>query len=428
VPAARAISWTYEDAERYLASLEPIGWKLGLDRIRRLTSVLGMPQRRFASIHVVGTNGKSSVAEMTAALLEAHGMRAGTYLSPHVARWSERVRIGGEEIGDAEFARATKRVSESVEAVNRTLEDGEAVTQFEAMTAAAFVALAESGIDAGVIEAGLGGRLDATNVIPSRACALTSVGLEHTEWLGETVEEIAGEKLAVLRDRSTLVLGELAPEVMALARRTAAERHARVVTARPSPQLDLRARGAYQRRNFAVALATAEAILGPLDAAAARRVAADLELPGRVETIHGDPPLVLDAAHNPDGARALAEALPEVTAGRPVIGCLAVLHGKDAAGIVSALAPALDAAVCTELAPEALTGLGRPGAASIPASRLAEACAGAGLEAEAIGDARPALERARELARARSGMTLVAGSHYLLGEAWTAKPAPSSWR
>jgi dihydrofolate synthase/folylpolyglutamate synthase len=408
--------WNYADAERYLASLEPIGWRLGLERIRRLTSALGMPQRRFASVHVVGTNGKSSVAEMTAALLEAHGTRSGTYLSPHVERWSERIRIGGEEIRGDEFAHAVGRVAQSVDAVNRTLGDGESVTQFEAITAAAFVALAASGVEAGVIEAGLGGRLDATNVIPSRACALTSVGLEHTEWLGETLEEIASEKLAVLGDRSTLVVGELAPEVESLARRTAVERHARFVAARPSPALELRARGPYQRRNFAVALATAEAVLGRLDAETSQRVAAAVELPGRLETIAGDPPLVLDAAHNPDGARALAEALPEVSGGRAVVGCLAVLEGKDAAGIAAALAPALDRAVCTQLAPEALSGIGRPGAASLPASRLAEACAGAGLEAEPVGEPRPALDRARELARKRAGMALVTGSHYLLRE------------
>ena len=248
-------AWDYADAERWLASLEPIGWKLGLERMRRLTSVLGMPQRRFASIHVVGTNGKSSVAVMTAALLEAHGVRSGAYLSPHVERWTERIQIAGEEIGEAEFAAAIQRVAESVEAVNRTLEEDEVVTQFEAVTAAAFVALAASRVEVAVIEAGLGGRLDATNVIPSRVCALTSVGLEHTEWLGETPEEIAAEKLAVLRDHSTLVVGELSPRGRRAgraggrraprhARPSAPQPAARAACARPlsAPQLRRRAR------------------------------------------------------------------------------------------------------------------------------------------------------------------------------------------
>lgn len=421
-------SWTYPDAERYLASLEPVGWKLGLERIRRLVSVLGLPQHRFASVHVVGTNGKSSVAEMTMEVLNAHGVRAGAYVSPHVERWSERVLVGGKEIDPDEFAHAVERVAASVEAVNRTLDEDEAVTQFEAVTAAAFVALAAGGVEVGVIEAGLGGRLDATNVIPSRVTALTSIGLEHTEWLGSTLEEIATEKLAVLRDHSTLVIGELAPEVEALARRVAAQRHARVVSARPSPALELRARGPYQRRNFAVALAATEAMLGRLDARAARGVAATIELPARLETVAGDPPLVLDAAHNPDGARALAEALPEVSRGRAVVACLAMLEGKDVAGFVSALAPALAHAVCTELPAARLTGLGRPGAASVSATELSAACAEAGLSAEVEPDPAKALSRARELARARAGVALCAGSHYLLREAWTERHAQSSSR
>ena len=199
-----------------------------------------MPQHRFASIHVVGTNGKSSVAEMVGALLEAHGKRTGVYLSPHTERWSERVRIGGAEIDAGEFAAAAERVAQSIEVVNRTLADGESVTQFEAVTATAFVALASARVELGVIEAGLGGRLDATNVLPSQATALTSVGLEHTEWLGETEEAIAAEKLAVLRDHSTLVLGRVGDGVRELAERTAAERNARLVVAGdPDPELRL---------------------------------------------------------------------------------------------------------------------------------------------------------------------------------------------
>ena len=392
-----------------------MGWKLGLDRIRRLVSVLGMPQHRFASVHVVGTNGKSSVAEATMRLLGAHGVRAGAYVSPHLERWSERVLVEGAEIGGRDFAAAVERVAQSAEAVNRTLEDGEQLTQFEVATAAAFVALAAADVEVAVIEAGLGGRLDATNVIPSRATALTSIGLEHTEWLGSTLEEIAAEKLAVLRDRSTLVLGELDPEVERLARRTAAERRADVVVAKPSPAVELRARGPYQRRNFAVSLAAAEAILGHLDPASALGVARELELAGRVEVSGGDPPLVLDAAHNPDGARALAEALPEVAGDAPVVACVAVLEGKDAAGIAEALAPRLAAVVCTALPPEELTGLGRPDAASIPAPRLAEHFERLGVATEVVGDPDAAVERARELARQRSGVALCTGSHYLLG-------------
>ena len=202
--------------------------------MHKLTTALGLPQHRFASIHVVGTNGKSSVTRMTAALLEAHGVRAGAFVSPHTARWSERTLIHGEEIDAAAWAEAVEQVARAAEGVNRTLEEGDAVTQFEAATAATFVALATARVEAAAIEAGLGGRLDATNTIPSRVTVLTSIGLDHTEWLGETELEIAAEKLAVLRDQTTLVLGGSRAEVAALAERTA-RRARRAAWSAPRP-------------------------------------------------------------------------------------------------------------------------------------------------------------------------------------------------
>lgn len=374
-----------------------------------------MPQHRFATIHVVGTNGKSSVTEMTAELLEAHGRSAGVYVSPHTDRWSERVRVGGAEIGGSEFGAAVERVAQSVEVVNRSLEEGESVTQFEAATAAAFVALAAAGVEFGVIEAGLGGRLDATNVLPSRATVLTSVGLEHTEWLGETEEEIAAEKLAVLRDHSTLVVGELEAGVRELAERTARERSARLVPVGDhDPQLELAIPGAYARRNFAVASAATAAVLGPLDPDRVHDVATGLELPGRMQLLEGDPPLILDAAHNPPGAGALAEAVPEAVGGAPVVACLAVLADKDAAGVVRALAPSIELAVCTELPADQLARAGRPAAGSLDAHRLAEAAASTGIATEVVRDPVAAVRRVLDQARARSGAALVTGSHYLL--------------
>jgi dihydrofolate synthase/folylpolyglutamate synthase len=374
-----------------------------------------MPQHRFASLHVVGTNGKSSVTEMVAALLEAHGRTAGAYVSPHTERWSERVRVGGAAIDPDAFGAAVERVAQSVEVVNRSLEEGESVTQFEAATAAAFVALAQARVDFGVIEAGLGGRLDATNVLPSRATVLTSVGLEHTQWLGDTEEEIAAEKLAVLRDHTMLVVGEVAPEVRKLAERTADERSARIVeVGEHDPDLELAIPGAYARRNFAVALAATTAVLGPLDPDRVHAVAMGLELRGRMEVLDGDPQLVLDAAHNPPGAAALAEALPEAVDGAPVVACLALLADKDAAGVLRELGPALKMAVCTELPADLLAHAGRPAARSLDAEELAAAARAAGVEAEIVGDPAAAVQRAREQAATRSGAALVTGSHYLL--------------
>jgi dihydrofolate synthase / folylpolyglutamate synthase len=390
--------------------------RFGLERIRKLVSVLGMPQHRFVSVHVVGTNGKSSVTEMTATLLEAHGVGAGAYVSPHDERWSERIQIHGVEIEPAGFAAAVERVAQAVEVVNRSLDSGESVTQFEADTAAAFVALAAAGVEAGVIEAGLGGRLDATNVLPSRVTALTSIGLEHTEWLGETETEIAAEKLAVLRDYTRLVVGPVSEAVEELARATAAERHSEIVTVRDlAPQVELASPAPYLRRDFAVALATAEGVLGSLDPDRVAGVAAGLDLHGRMELVEDNPPLILDAAHNPAGALALAEALPPVAGARPLIACLAVLADKDAAGIVGALAPVLDGLVATEIPAERLASAGRPGARALAANELAAAARDAGLGW--VGEEpEPAAAMARARARAAElgAAVLVTGSHYLL--------------
>jgi dihydrofolate synthase / folylpolyglutamate synthase len=413
--------------------------------MHQLNALLGMPQHRFASIHVVGTNGKSSVTRMVAALLETHGVRTGACVSPHFARWSERILIGGEEIDAAEFTAAVERAAQAAETLNRKLGEGEVVTQFELATAASFVGLAAARVQAAAIEAGLGGRLDATNTIPSRVTVLTSVGLDHTQWLGETEEEIAIEKLAVLRDHSTLVLGRVSPAVASLAEGAAAEHSARLLIAPEDPghDVELRAAGRFQRRNFALACTAAEAFLGRgLDRGRVAAVAKGLEVPGRLEQVATNPLSYVDAAHNPDGAAALAEALSEVAAGRPVVACLAILRDKDAASIARALAPALQRTICTEIPSASTTGersdLGRStprglhsppmrgsmqsasrfaGRPTMQAAELARICTAAGLEAEAEADFDLAIRRARRLATEAGGVLVVAGSHYALAPA-----------
>jgi len=391
--------------------------------MHRLSTALGLPQNRFASIHVVGTNGKSSVARMIAALLEAHGLRCGACVSPHSSRWSERVLIGGAEIGEAEFGEAVERVARAAETVNRSLEEGEEVTQFEVATAAAFVAFAAAGVEVAVVEAGLGGRLDATNTIPSKVTVLTSIGLDHTAWLGDTELEIAAEKLAVLRDYTTLVRGRLSPEVARLAERTAEERGAGLLVAPEDPGegVELRAAGGFQRRNFALACAAAEAYLGDLDASRTAEVAATLTVPGRLERVADDPPALFDVAHNPDGAAALAEGLGEVAAGRPVVACVAVLAEKDAEAMIAALAPAVTHLVCTELPADGTESENmdrfQSRRRSLGAEELARAAVGTGVEAEAIEDFGAAVTRARDLARELGGVLLVTGSHYVLAPA-----------
>jgi dihydrofolate synthase/folylpolyglutamate synthase len=403
---------TLADAERYLLSLELFGMRFGLDRMRRLMTVLGSPQERYETIHVVGTNGKSSTARMTAAILRRHGLHTGTYLSPHLVSFTERVRIDDEDSSPERFAAAVERARHAAEMVDRTLGPDDGVTQFEALTAAAFDELAGARVQVAVIEAGLGGRYDATNVIPSRVQVLTNVGLEHTRWLGPTVADIAREKLDVVNSSppSILVVGaELHPDALALAERTCAERGARLVVADMSsipPTLEVLARGAYQRRNFAVARAAAEAYLGTLDEVAVTAAAASTLVPGRFEVVDTKPDTVLDGAHNPGGMAALAEALRGFLDGRRLVACLSILDDKDAAGMLRELLPLCDEVICTASAnPRALP----PGTLQSLCGQLG------GPPARTVRDPRQALEEARSAA-GPDGVALATGTIYLIAD------------
>jgi dihydrofolate synthase/folylpolyglutamate synthase len=398
---------TLAEAERYLLGLELFGMRFGLDRMRRLMTVLGSPQERYGSIHVVGTNGKSSTARMTAAVLRSHGLRTGTYLSPHLVSFTERVRIDDEDSTPERFAAAVERARRAAGKVDRTLADDDRVTQFEALTAAAYDELGAAGVQVAVVEAGLGGRYDATNVIPSRVQVLTNVGLEHTRWLGPTVADIAAEKLDVVQPRATLVVGhDLHPDALALARETCTARGARLVQAHADPGVPVLARGPYQRRNFALARAAAQAYLGAVDEDAVRAAAAQTLVPGRFEVVDHEPDTVLDGAHNPGGMAALAEALRGFLEGRRLVACLSILDDKDAAGMLRELLPLCAEVICTANAnPRAL-----------PPATLQSLCRQlGGPPARTVPDPRRALREARAAA-GPEGVALATGSIYLIAD------------
>jgi dihydrofolate synthase / folylpolyglutamate synthase len=367
-----ARAWSHEDAERHLRTLELFGMRFGLDRMRRMMTALGSPERRFSTIHVVGTNGKSSTTRMIAAILERHGLRTGTYTSPHLISYTERVQVDERDLSDSEFAAAISRAAWAEEHVNHTLAGEDHVTQFELLTAAALWAMAEREVEVAVIEAGLGGRYDATSVIDSSVTVLTNVGLEHTRWLGPTVKDIAEEKLAVLTPGTALVLGEeLAPDVLEVAMRVAGEREARVLhaDAETLAPVSLAAKGAFQQRNFALARTAAETYLRiagiePREAAM-REAASGTIVQGRLQVVGEDPLTVLDGAHNPDATRALVQALEELFGDRPVALVLGVLEDKDAASMLRALLAVCERAWFTAppssraLSPAALQSLAR---------------------------------------------------------------------
>ncbi len=410
---------TFRQAEEYLLSLELFGMRFGLDRMHRLMTVLGLPQRRFASIHVVGTNGKSSTVRFCAAILERHGLRTGTYTSPHLGSFRERIEVGEEPVPEADFAAAVARAAQAAELVNRTAalrgdrfattpRGDDQVTQFEALTAAAYHELARRGVEVAVIEAGLGGRFDATNVIPSKVQVLTSVGLEHTRWLGPTLKDIAEEKLAVVRDHGTLVAGDLDEESRALARRVATPTAPASGPRARDMGVTLRAPGRFQRGNFAIAAAAAESFLGrPLDPAAVEAAAAETTVPGRVEIVARDPLTVYDGAHNPAGAHALAESLGDVLGERrPRVAVIGVLEDKDAAAMLAELLPHVDLAVYTRSRnPRSLS----------PATLASLAEKIAGPPAQTVADPRAAVEHARALA-GPGGAVIATGSIYLVAD------------
>lgn len=409
-------SWSGERAERHLRSLELFGMRFGLDRMRRMMTVLGSPHLSFRSVHVLGTNGKSSTTRMTAAILRAHGLRTGAYLSPHLISYSERVQIDERDLSTGEFAGAVARAAWAAERVNRTLAEDDHVTQFELLTAAAFWAMAQREVDVAVVEAGLGGRYDATSVIEAGAAALTNVGLEHTRWLGPTIGDIATEKLAAVRPGAQLLLGAgVQDEVLSLAQSAVAERGGTVEVAPELPASGAvpAAIGAFQRRNLALAERVAQrhlAALGrELSREAVRRAAASTPVPGRMQAIDDDPLTVLDGAHNPAAVQALVQALGELLGeGRQIALVMGVLEDKDAAEMLRSLLPCCACAWFT--AP--------PSARALPPSALQSLARQLGFE-RAECDAQPmrALQAARSWASGRPGAAvLLTGSVYLVGE------------
>ena len=365
----------------WVESLGLFGMKLGLERMRALLERLGRPETRFPSIHVVGTNGKTTAVRMTEELLAADGLSVGAYISPHVLRWSERIRVGGEEV---DFERAVERVRAAAEELD--------ATQFEVVTAAALTEFAERGVDVAVVEAGLGGRLDATNVLRAPVVVLTNVALEHTEHLGATREEIAAEKLAVAEGGATVVLGEPEWEGLALASGAG-----RVVLVSQS--------------NLGLAIAAAQEFLGRpvVDASPAE----ELSVPGRLERVGASPLEIWDGAHNVAGVGYLLARVPS----REWVLVLSILADKDAERMLAAFSALGGRLVATSS--------GHPRA--LPVDELAALAGRFFDDVEPVSEPTRALERARELAGAE-GAVLVSGSLYLLASlAAVRRPRVPSW-
>jgi dihydrofolate synthase/folylpolyglutamate synthase len=247
------------EIEQFLLGREQFGMRFGLERMRRLMTLLGDPQDAIPAVHVVGTNGKSSTTLMTAAALRAQHLGVGAFTSPHLLSFRERIDLGGSMIAEEPFAAAGAKVRGAISELDARADADDRVTQFEAVTAIAFVAFVDAGLDAIVVEAGLGGRLDATNVLgDSRVQVLTGVGIDHTQYLGDTIEQIAGEKVAVVRSNSVLVTGQLGHMARIVANRVSDERDSRMIEMQSEDSRFGALRGSFVRQNATLALAAAE--------------------------------------------------------------------------------------------------------------------------------------------------------------------------
>ena len=421
---------TPSEGRSYLGRLERYGVKLGLENITTLAAALGNPQNRFLSIHVAGTNGKGSVAAMLAGVLTAHGLRTGLYTSPHLARVEERVRIDGRAIAPRRFL---GRLAELKGVVDGLMAEGRLSyhpTYFEVLTALAFVEFAEREVDVAVLEVGMGGRFDATNVVRPLVSVITTVAMDHEKHLGATLDKIAFEKAGIVKPGVPVVCGARGGAALRVIRRVARERRAplvevfgkgRSLEARPgrggfrfvyrgergSYSFTPGLAGLHQGANAAMAIATAEVlsrVWKPLDKAKVLSAIRETRWEGRLETARARPLVLLDGAHNVEGIEALAAHLRDVVRRRVVL-VFAAMEDKDIRAMTRVLFPLASAVVLTRVpyersaTPEALLRAAPPFKGPVF------------LEP----DTRRAVELALSISGGRSPV-VVAGSLFLVGE------------
>ena len=343
-----------------------------LERISALMDILGSPQLTYPTIHVAGTNGKTSTTRMIDSLLFATGMRTGRFTSPHLESYLERIAINGQSIDPKEIIFAYNDIAAYLDLMDEKFDNP--ISFFEAITALAFVAFAEHPIDVGIIEVGMGGTWDATNVIDADVSVVMPIDYDHMEYLGNTLTEIASTKAGVIKEGGFVVLAQQQPEAAVELLRRAAEVGADI--AREGIEYELLSRavaiggqlisvkgindtyedifiplhGKHQALNAASALVAVEAFFGdqPLDIESVRAGFAAVTSPGRCEIVHRDPTIILDAAHNPHGAKALAETLESEFTFDEVIGVVAIFGDKDAAGVLKELEPILNSVIVTQ--------------------------------------------------------------------------------
>jgi dihydrofolate synthase / folylpolyglutamate synthase len=413
-----------------------------LDRIAAFTELLGEPQHAYPVIHLTGTNGKTSTARMVETLIRSIGLRTGRFTSPHLESMTERIVIDGEALSDEEFVRAFNDVAPYTHLVDA--EHDHPLSFFETVVAMAYAAFADAPVDVAVVEVGMGGAWDATNVADGKVAVLTPVAIDHEKYLGDTAVQIAREKVGIIKPGATVITAVQEDDVAAVIAERAAEVGATI--AREGQEFGVRTRvpavggqmlslqglrgsydevflplyGAHQAQNAALALAATEAFLGgdePLSDEVVKEAFAEVTSPGRLEVIRRSPTIVLDAAHNPHGAAAVVAALEDSFVFSPLIGVVGVMADKDYEGLLATLEPVFAHIVCTQ----------NSTARALPAHELAEVARGI-FGQDRVGETPSlidAIDQATTLAEAGgvfgeglgSGGVLVTGSVITVGEA-----------
>jgi len=414
---------TFKDTLQYLFDLQFFGMKLGLENTERLLGFLNHPEKKFPTIHIAGTNGKGSTCAMLDAVLRAAGYKTGLYTSPHLFHFSERIRINGQPISESNIVRLTQKMRPKIDELRCTF--------FEATTAMAFDYFAENDIDAGIIETGLGGRLDATNIIQPEVSVITSIGFDHMEYLGNTIEKIAAEKAGIIKELIPCVIGNVPSEAVGVFLQAGIEKNSLVrflenscetrninlgskgssfdlvVEGNAYDQLTMNLTGRHQIANAALTiLALKMQKRFPVPEAAIRKGLKNVVWPGRLHLIRTKPVILVDAAHNADGMRALREALTKIYKTRYaklhlIIG---MLKDKDYEASINEIVGVFDRIyTVTPNNPRAL-----------PGRDLADLI-GKKKPTQSFDEIQGAIEAARTEA-AKNDLIVITGSHFVLSE------------
>jgi len=422
----------YEEAIAFLRELGKFGINIGLERNLALSEELGSPERKFHVVHVAGTNGKGSVCAMVDSVLRSAGFRVGLFTSPHLFSYTERIRIGGRPIPRARFAELMTELKPVFQRIANDPELGPP-TEFEIGTALAFLYFASMNVDFAVVEVGLGGRLDSTNIVLPKVSAITSISLEHTSILGNTLEEIAGEKAGIIKQGVPVVVGRQHPSALRVIEEEAGLKSAPLtlfgrdievhrksgsiegqvfsvrVKDRIYDSLEIPLIGAHQVDNAAVAVGIVEALreLGVDIREAQLRTGLKLaSWPGRLEVLQRRPLVLVDGAHNPAGVKRLREAIPEIVGNRPVTSVVGISRDKPAGEMVQEISTFAHTFIATQ-ATSSRSGMVDPSELQTLAEKL-------GMQAEAIPNPIEAVEKGLQ-ETACAGALVVPGSIYLVG-------------